>query len=166
MEPAQKLSDNVDVSIRAQRAHDRTNGNSGRLHRVLDIPEPVTNERDTLWKRIKDAFPTPEEIQVGTRQVTGFVIPHWAAGVTLAAILTCMGFLYSRLSDQRDMLIVLQTKLEERSKYESDVMHSVKEQGDMNRVYVDNLTNQVNLIKGMLTQQQLRTLDRNKRTEN
>lgn len=49
------------------------------------------------------------------REVKGFVVPGWAAGVILAAIVTAFGFMYSQNQSQREMLIRLDERLMERN---------------------------------------------------
>lgn len=49
------------------------------------------------------------------RAVRGFVVPGWAAGVILAAIIGAFGFMYSQNQTQREMLIRLDERLMERN---------------------------------------------------
>lgn len=155
---------NVDVRSHAQRAADRT-GSNGKLHRIFDNAEDLPRETVTFAERIKRLFPSREVLDVAGRQVTGFVVPHWAAGVLLAAILGCMAFMYNQISGQRDMLIRLDTQLQERDRHELEYRSEFKNQLNVQKVYIDNMTNQLNTIKGLLTQNQMRTLDRNSQTK-
>lgn len=80
------------------------------------------------------------------RQVTGFVVPHWAAGVILAAMITSMGFMYSRLSDQRDMLIRLDTQLQERDKREVEFRLERKNSDDLQELKIQDLKDKLLVI--------------------
>ena len=137
----------------------RTNGSS---QRTLQVSQDFPQQSDTLWERFKRVIPTPEDLTVAGRQVSGLVIPHWAAGVLLAAVLGSMGFMYSRLSDQRDMLIRLDTQLQERDKHEIEYRSEFKNQLNVQKVYIDNMTTQLATIKTLLTPQQMRTLQSRK----
>lgn len=103
---------------------------------------------------------------MGARQVTGFVVPHWAAGVLLAALLGCVGVMYNQISTQRELLIRLDTQLQERDKHELEYRSEFKNQVNLQKVYIDNMTNQLNTIKGLLSSSQMRMLDRNVRKDN
>lgn len=80
------------------------------------------------------------------RQVSGFVVPHWAAGVLLAAMLGSMGFMYSRLSDQRDMLIRLDTQLQERDKREQEFRLERKNADDLQELKIQDLKDKLLVI--------------------
>lgn len=134
---------------------------NGHMHRVFDTPQPITSE--SLWQRIQRLFPHSEVLDVAGRQVNGFVIPHWAAGVLLAAILAGMGFLYSQNSGQRDMLIRLDTQLQERDKHELEYRNEFKTKLSVQELQIQNITSQYNVVKGLLTPQQLRYLEQNSR---
>lgn len=111
----------------------KTNGHSSAakvLQDALHLPRPLS-----FWER---HFKT-EDLTVAGRQVSGFVVPHWAAGVLLAAILGCMGFMYSRLSDQRDMLIRLDTQLQERDKHEQEFRVQQKNATELQELKIQDL---------------------------
>ena len=162
---AENELEKVNVSLRAKAAKERTNGNRKLLHPVHSA-EAVADERVTLWERLNRSFPTPEELTVAGRQVTGFIVPHWAAGVLLAAILGCMGFMYSRLSDQRDMLIRLDTQLQERDKHEMEYRSEFKTTLAVQKVYIDNMTTQLNIVKTLLSPRQTKILENSRKVEN
>ena len=103
---------------------------------------------------------------VNGRQVSGFVVPHWAAGVILAAIISGMGFMYSRISDQRDMLIEMKTELRLAKEHDTEARLEFKNKLELQQVYINDLSKQVNGMKTMLTPQQARALDRTRRSEN
>jgi len=150
---------NVDVRTHAQRAADRTATN-GKLHRIFDNAEVLPLDTVTFAERIKRLFPSPEVLDVAGRPVNGFVVPTWAAGVLLAAVIGCMGFMYNQISGQRDMLIRLDTQLQERDRHELEYRSEFKNQLNVQKVYIDNMTNQLNTIRGLLTQNQLRMIER------
>lgn len=95
---AAKLVDDVphDVHSRTLDAR-RRNGHASRLSEVRHIAQPQSNV--TLWERLKLSF-TSEILDVAGRVVKGFVVPHWAAGVLLAAILAAGGAMYRSMSGQ------------------------------------------------------------------
>lgn len=144
-----------------ENARSRTTSNGHRMQRVFDASEVAKSDTVTLWERIKRSFPTTEELDVAGRQVSGFVVPHWAAGVLLATILGCVGFLYNQISGQRDILIEMKTELRLAKEHDLEYRSEFKNQLNVQKVYIDNLTNQLTTVRGLLTQNQLRTLERN-----
>lgn len=56
-----------------------------------------------------------ENLLVAGREVKGFVVPGWAAGVLLAAVVGAFGFMYNQNQTQREMLIRLDERLIERN---------------------------------------------------
>lgn len=52
---------------------------------------------------------------VAGREVKGFVVPGWAAGVILAAIIGAFGFMYNQNQTQRELLIRLDQRLQDRN---------------------------------------------------
>lgn len=148
-----------DVTTHSKDARRRTNG-TGKLHGIGHAPQVVATE--SLWERFRSTF-TSETLDVAGRTVTGFVVPHWAAGVLLAAIIGSMGFMYSRLSDQRDMLIRLDTQLQERANHESEYRGEFKTKLNVQQLQIDNATTELKVVKSMLTPQQLRYLEQNTR---
>ena len=163
MRSARELSDKVDVHLHATRAAERT-GTNGQKSASLHVTKPFAADADavTLWERIKRSLPQPEVLEVAGRSVKGLVIPHWAAGVLLAAILGSMGFMYSRLSDQRDMLIRLDTQLQERDRHELEYRMEFKNKLNLQQLQIDNMAKNVDVVRMLLTPQQLRMLERRK----
>lgn len=107
---------------------------------------------------------------MGARQVTGFIVPHWAAGVILAAILS-VGFatytvFSNKLSDQRDMLIRLDTQLQERDKHEMEFRQEVKTKTNVQQLQIDQITRQYDVVKSLLTVDQRRSVEQSTRKEN
>lgn len=143
-------------------ARRRTNGNSGRLQAVSHTAEALDSHSDSLIEKIKRLIPHTEVLEVAGRAVKGFVVPHWAAGVLLAAMLGSMGFMYSRLSDQRDMLIRLDTQLQERDKHELEYRQEFKNKQNLQQLQIENMTKNVDVLRAMLTPQQIRALERRK----
>ena len=152
MSKAAKELEQVNASIRSQRAAARVNGQNGSAS-PLHVAEDVVSQHDTLWEQIRKFLPQPENLNVSGKQVSGFVVPHWAAAVLLAAILGCIGFVYNRLGDQRDMLIRLDTQLQERDRHDAEYRQEFKNQLNVQKVYIDNLMTQLSIIKT----QQMRT---------
>ncbi len=151
MRAAESLDHNVNVHDRALKASGRV-GTNGRLHGIGLGPQPPTPSWfDRLFK--------PEKLVVEGREVKGFVVPHWAAGVLLAAILTAFGFLYSQLTSQRDMLIRLDTQLQERAQHESEYRHNFENKLELEQVYINDLNKQVVSIKASLTPAQIRAIE-------
>lgn len=141
----------------AYRARERVNGNTGRLQDVEQEPNV------SFWERIKNLFPQPEVLDVFGRVVRGFVIPGWAAGVLLAAILGSVGVMYSKISEQRDMLIRLDTQLQERDKHELEYRAEFKTKLNVQQLQIDNMTNRLGEIKVLLTPRQLQMMERTRK---
>lgn len=161
MQPA-KAIDSVNVSTRSQRAADRTATN-GKLPRIVHPTEVLPRDTVTLAERIKRLFPSPEVLDVAGRAVSGFVVPTWAAGVLLAAVIGSMAFMYNQISGQRDMLIRLSTQLEERDKHEIEYRGEFKTKLNVQQLQIDNATTELKVVKSMLTPQQMRYLEQNSR---
>lgn len=97
------------------------------------------------------------------RAVKGFVIPHWAAGVLLAAILSGMAFMYSRMEAQRDVLIKLETLLGERDRHELEYRNEFKTKLNVQQLQIDQSNKELAIIKTLLTPQQVRVIERETR---
>jgi len=157
MRAAKELSDKVNVELRTQRARERVSAN-GRLHEIGHAPLPPP----TWFQRL---FPQ-EHLIVGGREVKGFVVPHLAAGVLLAAVISSMGFMYSQLSGQRDMLIRLDTQLQERDKHEGEYRREFKDKQELQQVYINDLTKQLVRVQAVLTPAQVKAIQARKLQEN
>lgn len=153
------LADSVDVHSRTIAAKGRVRSN-GRQHHALHVPEAIVVDDVTLWERFKNALPQPEVLEVAGRAVKGLVVPHWAAGVILAALLSIGWAVYSQISAQRDMLIRLDTQLQERDKHELEYRQEFKNKLNLQQLQIENMTKNVDVIRAMLTPQQLRMLER------
>jgi hypothetical protein len=153
-----KEKDLMNVHQRALKAAERVEA-SRPLQGFGQLAEP------SVWHKVKEILPSSEVLDVTGRMVKGFVIPHWAAGVLLAAILTGMGFMYSRMSDQRDMLIRLDTQLQERDRHELEYRQEFKNALAVQKVYIDNMTTQLNIVRTLLSPEQRRQLERSIRKD-
>jgi hypothetical protein len=118
----QPIRDEVNARY-IDKARERTNGNSGRLHRVFDNPEPSVTEHDTLtlWERIKRLFPHSEVLTVGGRTIEkGWVITPGIAAVLLASLLSILAYAYKTSTadsrETRDAIIRMETMLDERTR--------------------------------------------------
>lgn len=89
------------------------------------------------------------------KSIDSITMPKWIAIGILGAILTFGIQSWWRASDQRDMLIELRTELRLAKEYDAERAKQLKEQAELNKVYIDNMTSQLNIIKGMLSQQQI-----------
>lgn len=82
--------------------------NNGRGSTVA-LPKTLLPSR--WWER----WFTLENLTVAGREVKGFVVPGWAAGVILASMIGAFGFMYSQNQTQKEMLIRLDERLIERN---------------------------------------------------
>ena len=89
------------------------------------------------------------------KSIDSVTMPKWAAIGIFGAVLAFGAQSWWRASDQRDMLIELRTELRLAKEYEAERTKELKSQSELNKVYIDNMTNQLNTIKGMLSAQQL-----------
>jgi len=103
---------------------------------------------------------------VVNKQIDSVTMPKWIAIGILGAILTFGIQSWWKASDQRDMLIELRTELRMAKEYEAESTKELKEQADLNKVYIDNMTSQLNVIKGMLTAQQVSAVEAAKKGSN
>ena len=128
---------------------------------VLHLPDslPVTFRfRDRLrawWHRLEKEW---EPITVN-KHIDSVTMPKWIASAILVAMLAFAGTSWWRLSDQRDMLIELKTEVKLAKESEIERSKQLREQADLNKVYIDNMTAQLNIIKGMLSAQQLNAVE-------
>lgn len=100
------------------------------------------------------------------KSIDSVTMPKWIAIGIFAAVLGFGAQSWWRASDQRDMLIELKTELRMAKEYEAERGKELKTQSELNKVYIDNMTNQLNVIKGMLSAQQLTTVEAAKRGAN
>lgn len=100
------------------------------------------------------------------KHVDSVTMPKWIASAILVAMLAFAATSWWKMSDQRDMLIELKTELRIQKEYEVERSKELKQQAELNKVYIDNMTNQLNTIKGMLSAQQLNVVESTKRGTN
>lgn len=141
------LDDKVNVHERATKAAERT-GSNGQKQMALHVPKPYAVDEDTttLWESIKRLLPQPEVLDVAGRAVKGLVVPHWAAGVLLAAIISVGWTTYSKIADQRDMLIEMKTELKLAKEHELEYRNEFKTKLNVQQLQID----QLNLMKAVL----------------
>lgn len=100
------------------------------------------------------------------KSIDSVTMPKWIASAILVAMLAFMATSWWKLSDQRDMLIELKTELRIQKEFDAERTKEFKSQADLNKVYIDNMTNQLNVIKGMLTAQQQLTVEATRKGNN
>lgn len=100
------------------------------------------------------------------KHIDSVTMPKWIAIGILGSVLAFGAQSWWRASDQRDMLIELKTELRMAKEYEAERSKEMKQQAELNKVYIDNMTNQLNVIKGMLSAQQLTAVEAAKRGSN
>lgn len=100
------------------------------------------------------------------KSVDSVTMPKWIASAILVAVLAFGSASWWRASDQRDMLIELKTELRMAKEYEAERSKELKSQAELNKVYIDNMTNQLNVIKGMLSAPQLTAVEAAKKGTN
>lgn len=103
---------------------------------------------------------------VVNKHVDSVTMPKWIASAILVSILGFGITSWMRASDQRDMLIELRTELRIAKEHEAERAKELKEQAEINKVYIDNMTNQLNTIKGMLSMQQLNAIEQSTKRSN
>lgn len=151
--------------------HTSSNGGSyaDGLHGPLDhLPDSLPTEahwRERLrnwWYRFERQW----EPIVVNKHVDSVTMPKWIASAILGTVLVFGSASWWRASDQRDMLIELKTEIRMAKEYEAERTKQLKEQAELNKVYIDNMTNQLNVIKGMLSAQQMNAVEAAKRGVN
>lgn len=156
----------MDVGARRQRIAERV-GTNGQMPRILDAVEPFPRQPDSRWTRFWNAIlPSPEVLEVSGRPVNGFVVPTWAAGVILSAILGSVAFLYTQIGNQRDMLIRLDTQLQERDKHELEYREEFKTKTNIQALQIENMSSELRAIRAVLTPQQLKAIQKSPKSEN
>lgn len=126
------------------------------LPRTLPVEQQWRDRFRSLWHRFERQW---EPITVN-KSIDSITMPKWIAIGILGAVLTFGVQSWWRASDQRDMLIELKTELRLTKEFEAERGRQLKEQAEINKVYIDNMTNQLNVIKGMLSQQQISAAER------
>lgn len=153
----------VNVHKRALRAAERVETN-GKLHGFLDAEEHLPDQLP-LRMRFREYLLKGWDHVVVNKHVDSITMPKWIASSILATVLLFGVSSWWRASDQRDMLIELKTELRLAKEHEAEKSRELKEQAELNKVYIDNTTNQLNIIKGMLSVTQLSAVDAAARKE-
>jgi hypothetical protein len=131
------------------------NGMSHDMQETVHLPDKLP-----FWMRVRMYFQKGWEPVTVNKQVDSVTMPKWIASAILVAILGFGVTSWIRSSDQRDMLIELKTELRLAKEYDAERARQLKDQADLNKVYIDNVTAQLNTIKGMLSQQQINAAER------
>lgn len=128
-------------------------GTDKKMHETLHLPKHLPwGIRFKEW--LRHNFGQGWDYVVVNKSVDSVTMPKWVASAILVAVLGFGVSSWWRSSDQRDMLIELKTELRIAKEHEAEKAKELKDQADMNKVYIDNMTNQLNVIRGMLSQQQ------------
>jgi hypothetical protein len=143
--------------------HTSSNGGSSdsAMQRIVHLPERLSAKQEwrdrvrAWWHRLERQW---EPITVN-KSIDSVTMPKWIASAILVAMLAFMATSWWKLSDQRDMLIELKTELRIQKEFDAERTKEFKAQADLNKVYIDNMTNQLNVIKGMLSAQQQLTVE-------
>lgn len=131
------------------------------MHDVLHLPEQLP-----LGMRIRVYLKKGWDPITVNKHIESITMPKWIASAILVAVLAFAATSWWRLSDQRDMLIELKTEIRMQKEFEAERTKEFKAQTDLNKVYIDNMTNQLNVIKGMLTAQQLNVVESTRKGSN
>jgi hypothetical protein len=157
---------------RIGKPHDTTsNGHAAQraMQEPLDHP-PDALPTATHWReRFKNWWYKLEgewKPVVVNKSIDSITMPKWIAIGILGAILTFGVQSWWKASDQRDTLIRLETQLQMSREFEAERTKQLKDQADVNKVYIDNMTNQLNVIKGMLSAQQMSAVEDRRRGAN
>lgn len=134
----------------------------GHLPDELPVEHRWREHLRAWWYRVTRGW----EPVVVNKQIDSVTMPKWIAIGILGAILTFGVQSWWKSSDQRDLLIELKTELRMAKEYEAERTKELKAQSELNKVYIDNMTNQLNTIKGMLSAQQLTILESQKKGNN
>lgn len=94
------------------------------------------------------------------REVKGFVIPQWAAGVILAAIIGAFGFMYSQNQTQKEMLIRLDQKLQDKDERDKERVERVELAALKSEAAARDAIKELAILKGMLGATNQHTLER------
>lgn len=100
------------------------------------------------------------------KSIESVTMPKWIAIAILGAVLTFGVQSWWKSSDQRDMLIELKTEIRMAKEYDAERSKELRNQSELNKVYIDNMTNQLNVIKGMLSAQQLNSIESSRKGNN
>ena len=157
------------VAVERDRFTSSNGGSSAkRMHEVLHLPDALPaksywRERfRSWWHRVERQW----EPVVVNKHVDSVTMPKWIASAIFVSMLAFIATSWWRSSDQRDMLIELKTEIRIQKEFEAERAKEMKAQGELNKVYIDNMTNQLNVIKGLLTAQQLSAVESSRKGNN
>lgn len=155
------------VVHRIEKPHISSNGEDTQagLQGTIDRNFHLPNELP-FWMRWKIRLTKGWDPVVVNKHVDSVTMPKWVASTILVSILGFGISSWWRASDQRDLLIELRTELKLAKEHEAERAKELKEQAEINKVYIDNMTSQLNIIKGMLSAQQLNLIDRAEKGRN
>ncbi len=146
----QQVENVSDVSQRSQQVRSELKQHSGNgMSGVLHLPQPPILHWYNLNRWISLTW---ENLVVAGREIKGFVIPQWAAGVLLAAIVSAFAFMYMQNQAQRELLIRLDQRLSD--KKENDDAQFMKLDNRFNSVDAWQQVTNKELLKIQLTQNQ------------
>jgi len=138
------------------------------MQEIKHLPDtlPTKQHWREVFRNLFYRFGREWEPVTVNKSIDSVTMPKWIAIGIFAAVLGFGAQSWWRASDQRDMLIELKTELRMAKEYEAERGKELKTQSELNKVYIDNMTNQLNVIKGMLSAQQLTTVEAAKRGAN
>jgi hypothetical protein len=148
----------------------KSNGNGAvkGMQGITHLPEtlPIKQHWREVWRNWWYRFEREWEPVTVNKQIDSVTMPKWAVIAIFGAMLAFGAQSWWRASDQRDMLIELKTELRMAKEYESERTKDLKSQSELNKVYIDNMTNQLNTIKGMLSAQQTNQVESGRKGNN
>lgn len=142
-----------------RQSHTSSNGRDTRNAMQGTVQRAHLPDKLPLWMRVREHLRKGWDPVVVNKHVDSVTMPKWIASAILVSILGFGITSWMRASDQRDMLIELRTELRIAKEHEAERAKELKEQAELNKVYIDNMTNQLNTIKGMLSMQQLNAIE-------
>lgn len=153
----------VNVHKRALRAAERVETN-GKLHGFLDAEEHLPDQLP-LRMRFREYLLKGWDHVVVNKHVDSITMPKWIASSILATVLLFGVSSWWRASDQRDMLIEMRT--EQRIVKEAKAAEDVERKAQVaeDKAWREIMHGNQKKIEGMLTQQQIDSLDRIKKSE-
>lgn len=143
---------------------DKTNFTQSNGHSAVKGMQGITHLPETLpakqhWREVFRnwwyRFGREWEPVTVNKSIDSVTMPKWAVVAIFGSVLAFGAQSWWRASDQRDMLIELKTEIRMAKEYEAERSKELKAQSELNKVYIDNMTSQLNTIKGMLSAQQL-----------
>lgn len=148
----------------------RSNGHGALkgMQGIKHLPEslPAKHHWREVFRNLLYRFEREWEPVTVNKSIDSVTMPKWIAIGILGAVLTFGVQSWWRSTDQRDMLIELKTELRLAKEYDAERAKEAKQQQELNKVYIDNMTGQLNVIKGMLSAQQMNAVENAKKGSN